>query len=241
MLASRGWAYTSELEAGGAGHRYHSLCDCEIVPEFDAQAAHMDGYNPDAMYAEYSVSKMAAEADGLASDDKAIAEMMRELFPDKYTDGHTGTIKGASADGTLSAQHYAEYRRRLARRLADMPEAEREGKRIPPAKLPEAPGPDIWPSDLPKLTAKYLRHIFYGDGNGGGHLAGYGWIKGGTEFDFAQDANKVLEVMAHIVRKATPTESWAGISGAVEVAYSGEVYKVVVYDNVLTTLYRLER
>lgn len=52
MLASRGWVYASE-ETAGAFKRYHSDCDCEIVPSWDKGKPYVEGYDPDALYARY--------------------------------------------------------------------------------------------------------------------------------------------------------------------------------------------
>ena len=50
MLASRGFAYTSEKTAGRE-MQYHSDCDCRIVPSWGKQT--LKGYDPDGLYARY--------------------------------------------------------------------------------------------------------------------------------------------------------------------------------------------
>lgn len=50
MLASRGFAYTSEKTAGRE-MQYHSDCDCRIVPSWGKQT--LAGYDPDGLYARY--------------------------------------------------------------------------------------------------------------------------------------------------------------------------------------------
>lgn len=50
MLASRGFAYTSEKTAGRE-MQYHSDCDCRIVPSWGKQT--LKGYDPEGLYARY--------------------------------------------------------------------------------------------------------------------------------------------------------------------------------------------
>lgn len=51
MLASRGWAYKSEESAGGGDHRYHTHCDCMIIPSWGKFK--LKNYNPDVYYQQY--------------------------------------------------------------------------------------------------------------------------------------------------------------------------------------------
>lgn len=54
MLASRGFAYTSEDEAKSGDHGYHDHCDCVVVPGFQREDGNprvkIDGYDPETMY-----------------------------------------------------------------------------------------------------------------------------------------------------------------------------------------------
>lgn len=88
MLASRGFVYASEASAGdrardGFGDDFHDDCDCQVVPEFDAERHHIEGYDPDAMYERYREARAAA-AGSTPSD---VVAAMRRLFPEQYTDG----------------------------------------------------------------------------------------------------------------------------------------------------------
>ncbi|WP_300345491.1 hypothetical protein [Nesterenkonia sp.] len=87
MLASRGWQ-KGAAEAGAAG--FHDHCDCQIVPEWDKSGRnHVEGYDPDQMYERYSAARAELEADGLDSGDtRLILARMRDMYPDRYTDGH---------------------------------------------------------------------------------------------------------------------------------------------------------
>ncbi|MDU0349030.1 hypothetical protein, partial [Actinomyces sp. MRS3W] len=136
MLASRGWAYSSEDAAARSGH---DNCDCQIVPDWEAKKHILEGYDPDRLYDQYQVAHQSVLDEGGTADEESVLAAMRELFPTQYTDGNTGKVKGSSADGTLSAQHYRQRRQRLAADLAAMPEAERRGKKLPPSLPPEAP------------------------------------------------------------------------------------------------------
>lgn len=87
LLASRGWVYHSERTAG-LEHEYHDHCHCQIVPEWNKGQAHIEGYDPNAMYAIY---QHAAEIVGGTHDPQAILAVMRRQFPDHFTDGVINT------------------------------------------------------------------------------------------------------------------------------------------------------
>lgn len=64
MLASRGFAYTSEKSASekeGGGH-YHPNCDCRIVPGFPGME--VEGYDPDEIYRQWKQTQSKSEASG---------------------------------------------------------------------------------------------------------------------------------------------------------------------------------
>lgn len=89
MLASRGFVYTSKRTAGdtgrGVGDDFHDGCDCAVVIEFDSEAEHIAGYDPDALYEKYLAAR---EATGEAvPSQEQIAAQMRRLFPDSFKDG----------------------------------------------------------------------------------------------------------------------------------------------------------
>lgn len=83
LLASRGFVYYTEKAAGDSGHRYHNDCDCQVIPEWDSDGAHIEGYDPDAMYEQYLAARRASGR----SDIEGIAAEMRRMFPDSFTDG----------------------------------------------------------------------------------------------------------------------------------------------------------
>lgn len=83
MLGSRGFVYLTKETAGIVADDYHDDCDCQIVPTFDSEGAHIKGYDPDGMYEQYM---QAREASG-GGDPKKIAAYMRRMFPDSFTDG----------------------------------------------------------------------------------------------------------------------------------------------------------
>lgn len=84
MLASRGFVYHSEATAGDESNEYHDDCNCQVVPEWDKDQAHIEGYDPDLMYAQY----MSARA-GLGDypETKDVLANMRRMYPDSFTDG----------------------------------------------------------------------------------------------------------------------------------------------------------
>lgn len=64
MLASRGFAYSSERSASekaGGGH-YHPNCDCRIVPGFPGME--VEGYDPADLYRKWKQADSKAEANG---------------------------------------------------------------------------------------------------------------------------------------------------------------------------------
>ncbi len=84
FLSSRGFVYRSERSAGINDSDFHDDCDCQIVASFDAESAHIDGYDPDHFYDMYRTAQSATGA----ADDREIAAAMRDMFPDEFTDGH---------------------------------------------------------------------------------------------------------------------------------------------------------
>lgn len=82
MLASRGFVYRSEITAG-MKDEWHDDCDCQAVVEFDRDAAHITGYDPDRLYDMYL---QAREVSG-GTTDTEIAATLRRMFPTEFTDG----------------------------------------------------------------------------------------------------------------------------------------------------------
>lgn len=75
MLASRGFAYTSEHKAGKKrdGTKYHGDCSCEPVVDW-SDDPRLEGYDPDALYDAY---EQAANAVGNRHDTSAILSEQR--------------------------------------------------------------------------------------------------------------------------------------------------------------------
>lgn len=87
IMCSRGFVYYTKktaLERRGSGRLYHDHCDCQAVPEWDKDAAHIQGYDPEAMYLRYQQAWDAAG--GAGATDKQVAYQMRRLFPGEYKD-----------------------------------------------------------------------------------------------------------------------------------------------------------
>jgi len=84
LLASRGFVYHSRATAGDPSvNRFHDDDDCAVVPEWDRDTAHIDGYDPDRFYDMYLQARDAAGG----TTDEDIAAQMRRMFPDEFTDG----------------------------------------------------------------------------------------------------------------------------------------------------------
>lgn len=85
MLASRGYAYTSEEAAGGKGNIYHADCHCQPMPNWGKQT--LTGYDPDEFKAMYDRAKeLSAENDG-STDTRKVLSWMRSEFPSMLKDG----------------------------------------------------------------------------------------------------------------------------------------------------------
>lgn len=81
MMASRGFVYLSK-DTAGIIDNFHDNDDCQIVAEWDAEQHHIEGYDPDAMYARYMEARNV-----VGGDTNAILAEMRRQNPDLYTDG----------------------------------------------------------------------------------------------------------------------------------------------------------
>jgi hypothetical protein len=195
LWASRGFVYKSEETA--QFKRSHFKCDCQIVPSWDAHPR-VRGYDHtqyERMY-QQAVDDLADE--GTRTDDiKKITARMRELFPDQLTDGHTP--KRVSNDGTLQ-RHVIDQDRVSARTaLRERGFTPGSAHRIPPREMTQAP--KSWPDEFPPLRAREWRHTLYGFEGSGGHLAGYGWRFGRTEFPPDWTADDILQAGAQVLRE----------------------------------------
>lgn len=83
MLASRGFVYLTR-ESAGATREWHDDCDCQVVPEWDAQTHHIAGYDPERLYALYRDGVREA---GTTTDVNAVLAAMRRANPGAFTDG----------------------------------------------------------------------------------------------------------------------------------------------------------
>ena len=195
LWASRGFVYKSEETA--QFEKSHVKCDCQIVPSWDAHPR-VRGYDHtqyERMY-QQAVDDLADE--GTRTDDiKRITARMRELFPDQLTDGRTP--KRVSNDGTLQ-RHVIDQDRVSARTaLRERGFTPGSAHRIPPREMTQAP--KSWPDDFPPLRAREWRHTLYGFEGSGGHLAGYGWRFGRTEFPPDWTADDILQAGAQVLRE----------------------------------------
>lgn len=60
MLASRGFVYHSK-ETAGELMKFHDDCDCQIVAEWDKEAHHIEGYDPNELYRQYLAEQNKSE------------------------------------------------------------------------------------------------------------------------------------------------------------------------------------
>ena len=117
--------------------------------------------------------------EGARTDDiKTITARMRELFPDQLTD--ECTPQRISSDGTLQRSEIDKDRSRALVTHQERGLTPGAARRLPPREMTQAP--KEWPDGLPPLRAKEWRHTLYELRRSGGHLWGYGWRFGRTEF-----------------------------------------------------------
>lgn len=83
MLASRGFAYTSEEAAGGEGNAFHADCDCRIIPTWGEQT--LPNYDWRKYEQWYEEAKEAAGGRGASYRDSL--REMRRLHPGEFRDG----------------------------------------------------------------------------------------------------------------------------------------------------------
>ncbi|MCQ9367347.1 hypothetical protein NQ036_03680 [Brevibacterium sp. 91QC2O2] len=212
MLASRGFVYTDRNTAGGL-NRYHAHCDCQIVPEDGTVPA---GYDPEALYDQYQEARSQLPDDGKYATAEEIMTKMRELHPERYTDGIWPRLPtGTSKDGTLQLSKYEQHRRDLLARLYQEGKTS-GGDYLMPPKHPAEP-PEWWPTDLPALRSKEWNHILYGFGSGGAHQKGYEWISGGTPFPPTWGPEKIAQNIAEFLQTVDITDtSQATYEGMIE-------------------------
>lgn len=195
LWASRGFVYKSEETA--QFKRSHFKCDCQIVPSWDKRPR-VRGYDSkryERMY-QQAVDDLADE--GARTDDiKTITARMRELFPDQLTDGRTP--QRVSSDGTLQRSEIDKDRSRALATLQERGLTPGAARRLPPREMTQAP--KDWPEGLPPLRAKEWRHTLYGLRRSGGHLSGYGWRFGRTEFPADWTPDDILQAGAQVLRE----------------------------------------
>lgn len=195
LWASRGFVYKSEETA--QFKRSHFKCGCQIVPSWDKRPR-VRGYDSkryERMY-QQAVDDLADE--GARTDDiKTITARMRELFPDQLTDGRTP--QRVSSDGTLQRSEIDKDRSRALAVLQERGLTPGAARRLPPREMTQAP--KDWPDGLPPLRAKEWRHTLYGLRRSGGHLSGYGWRFGRTEFPADWTPDDILQAGAQVLRE----------------------------------------
>ena len=77
VLGSNGWQEASErIKAGNHADHIHGNCDCQFVVKPKGAKLEIDGYDPDALYAEYRA------AGGFGSKDKVNAMRRADYTPE---------------------------------------------------------------------------------------------------------------------------------------------------------------
>ena len=122
MLASRGFVYRSERNAGSMNH-YHSGCDCRVVCSWQTTGAgvsrrasldlDVEGYDPDALYDEWIASidedaRERAERYGTSFDDER-ASIMRAYR--RSAEGAKRRGKYAASESGMEFDSFADVKR----------------------------------------------------------------------------------------------------------------------------------
>ena len=122
MLASRGFVYRSERNAGSMNH-YHSGCDCRIVCSWQTTGAgvsrrasldlDVEGYDPDALYDEWIASidaeaRERAERNGTSFEEER-ASIMRAYR--RSADGAKRRGKYAASGSGMEFESFADVKR----------------------------------------------------------------------------------------------------------------------------------
>lgn len=78
IMASRGWAYSTEANAQKHSS-FHDACKCQVVPSWSSEPPRIQGYDPDGYYRLYAEAR---EADDVSLGQTA--QRMRTMFPDLF-------------------------------------------------------------------------------------------------------------------------------------------------------------
>lgn len=221
MLASRGFAYHTQ-ETAGYKEKFHSDCDCRIIPHWGKGS--IKGYDPSPYLDLYERGRLVAERAGEPATPENVLKGMRLADPAAFSDSAKfgqGKRKG-KADGTLPAEVWNAYRQKVVDRFfaTDFPKG--QIVKLPPV-VPATPPPD-WPKDAPKLSARVWNHILYGDYDKharresskwrGGHKNGYGWIAGGDEYPLNWEEKEITEsILKALNYKESPVRYNMPING----------------------------
>lgn len=85
IMASRGWAYSTERNARKHSS-YHDSCKCQVVPAWGDAPPRLQGYDPDGYYKLYAQAR--EEGEPLSQT----AQRMRTLFPDLFPQKVDGSL-----------------------------------------------------------------------------------------------------------------------------------------------------
>ena len=204
MLASRGYVYHVQHMP-----HLHDDCNCVLMPK--SYGEHI-GYDYSSAWHQYRVARSLWNANKKESPtDNDIAQLMRHLYREKYTDIPTtpGKVK-AYGDGSLNEVAYSWFLRASAEKFLQLKDA---GELPAHAKLPPLT-PLTVSGKLAKaleakgltLTTKGWNSILFGGYNektkelSGGHLYGYGWGNDSSaEFEKGFSVKKIASLLLNTV------------------------------------------
>ena len=241
MLASRGFAYHTQ-ETAGYKEKFHSNCDCRIVPHWGKGS--IKGYDPSPYLDLYERGRLVAERAGEPATPENVLKGMRLADPEAFSDSAKfgqGKRKG-KGDKSLSAEVWNAYREKVVDRFfaTDFPEG--QIVKLPPV-VPATPPLD-WPKDAPKLNAKKWNHILYGEYDKkssrfrGGHAYGYGWINNGSEFPEEWSKEKIAHEILETIYK--PDQDIRGKKQILHRHTEAGLLRVIVDNNITVTGYLVD-
>lgn len=235
VLSSRGPVYGSAQTAkiDQEGEKYHANCDCVAVP-MRGQWAHDDGsargmtwqgdrvagYDFDDLYRrEYAPFHADNDTinDVVSKRDKAFRAWQKE---EETKNGKYDRRGGSSDHPTFQKAQWEAFRDRADKRYDELAVDKWAEAKPLPRRFVEVPIP--WDESIPELSTRQWNHILYGYSNGGGHLYGYGWVSGGTEFEKGFSPVDIATSLKSILQTKN-VDDWVGTK---DVKINGHHYRI---------------
>ena len=251
IMASRGPVYESTTTAGGDdGSRYHTGCDCIAVPMRGTWVADRSrlrgwrwdgdtiaGYDFDEIYRVHYLPYKKIALEGVIKEDPSATvvylsqiiatrdKLERERLRREKAQLAAYNRRGGSRDQpTLQKTVWREWRDSADERYENLAMDQWASAKPVPRIYQQVP--IAWPDDLPRLSTYQWNHILYGFGKerAGGHLSGYGWVAGGTEFNRDLTPRDIATMLQDALRK----QKTLPVGKPIPTTIDGVDYKIVL-------------